>query len=238
MRTAKIHATTPADNQAIFVPSLRHRNPKKIAERNRKHRSFIIFDRERKRLGNARAHHVIANAPLCSLKHRTKLLWHLATHRWCTIDQQESKEYFHCCLRPSGSIFGITTSANLAPAIRSLRKEDILVSSTQRCSARFSPWTPSWIKLRSRAGISRTCARTATAILIQLPCGFPSLCTSRQWLAVGVALHVIRTSRPQSWPFTPPTAPRLTPLLTITITKVTGKQNYNAGHQRENCVQV
>ena len=35
---------------------------------------------------------------LCSLKHRTKLLWHLAPHRRCTIDRQESKEYFRCQL--------------------------------------------------------------------------------------------------------------------------------------------
>ncbi len=141
-------------------------------------------------------------------------------------------------LRPSGSIFGITTLANLAPAIRFSRKEDILVSSTRCHSARFSPWTPSRIKLRSRAGISRTCARTATAILTRPTCGFPSLCASWQCLAVGVALHIIRTSMPQSWPFTLPMAPRSTPLLSIATTKVTGKRNYNAGHRRENCAQV
>ena len=106
-------------------------------------------------------------------------------------------------LRPSGSIVGITTSTNSAPAIRFSRKENILVSSTQRRSARFYPWTPSRIRLRSRAGISRTCARTATAILTRprpvdfplrarlgsaLPLGSPFTSSGHQCLEAGLLL--------------------------------------------------
>ena len=35
---------------------------------------------------------------LRSLKHRTKLSWYLAPRRRCTIDRQESNEYFRCQL--------------------------------------------------------------------------------------------------------------------------------------------
>ena len=130
------------------------------------------------------------------------------------------------------STFGIITSENSAPATRSLRKGNILPSSTRRLSARSWLWTLSRTRLRSRAGTYRTCARTATPILIHLICGSPFSCTSLQCRAAGADHHVIKTLRVRSWPFLPPAAPRLTvppaaprstPKLSTDCTTVTNK---------------
>jgi hypothetical protein len=95
LRAEKIHATTTADDHFFFFPSLRTGTQRRSPNRTGRIVQSLSL------IGNAKgqATHVLTAClrmppKLRALTHCSKLSWHSVPCHQCTIDRQESKDYF------------------------------------------------------------------------------------------------------------------------------------------------
>jgi hypothetical protein len=163
---------------------------------------------------------------LRALTHRTKLSWHSAPRRSCTVDRRKSEEFFRRQLEEFRQYVREHYIAEFGAGHKVLAKgkHSRQFQQTSLRSLLSLEVIPDHIKIPCQSIPHR--ARTAQPIAIHATCGFPSSYTSRQSSDAGVVHHETKGTpgRPASVPTTFLLTPKpTTPVTTAIIHGITDR---------------